>query len=215
MARTATKGKLMDVGTALGDGWKVFVRDIGVLIVAGIIAVVLSGVTIGILGGPLYAGLVGMILGRVRDGRPPQIGDVFSRFDRFGRYLAAFYLLVISVGIGLVLLIVPGLYLAAIWLYVFPLMVDRDLTLGEALSESRKMTNAHGLGTHMLVVLVLGVVAAVVGGVLGIGLRGSSYIFSSIAQGVVLPYLFAVVVGMYARLLGYGYLVEAVGRQQR
>ena len=205
----------MDVGMSLGDGWRVFVRDIGVLIVAGFIAVLLSGITIGILGGPLYAGLTAMILGRVRDGRPPQIGDVFSRFDRFGAYLLAFYVLVIGIAVGTVLFIVPGLYLGAIWFYVFPLMVDRGLSVGDALRESRQMANANKLGSHMLTVLVLGVISLVASGVVGAGLRDSNFALGTLVQGIVLPFTLAVIVAAYARVLGYGHLVEAVGQQQR
>lgn len=205
----------MDVGTALRDGWRIFVRDIGPLIVAGFIAVVLSGLTIGILGGPLYSGLIAMLLARVRDGREPKIGDVFSRFDRFGTKVAAFYLLAIGIAVGIVLFIVPGLYLAAIWLYVFPLIVDRGLGVGDALRESRRLANANGIGSHMVIVLVLGLISLVIGGLFGLAARDTNYVISSVAEAFLLPYTFAVVIGMYARVLGHGYLVDAVAQGQR
>ena len=205
----------MDVGMSLSDGWKVFVRDIGALIVAGLIAVILTGITIGILGGPLYAGLTAMILGRVRDGKPPRIGDVFSRFDRFGAYLVAFYLLAIGIAVGLVLLVVPGLYLGAIWFYVFPLMVDRGLGVGDALRESRQMANANKLGSHMLTVLVLGIISFVASGLVGLGFRDSNFALGTVVEGIILPFTLAVIVAAYARVLGYGHLIEAVGRQER
>ncbi len=72
----------LDVGQAFKGGWNAFTADIVPLLVGTLIAGLLSIVTLGILAGPLTAGLYNTVIGRVRDGRPAQIGDVFSCCSR-------------------------------------------------------------------------------------------------------------------------------------
>ena len=87
----------------------------------------LSVLTLGILAGPLFAGLYGMVIGRVRDGRQPEVGDVFDGPRRAsGRTPARPSCSLVLVGLASIT-IVGGFALATIWLYVFPLMVDRGL----------------------------------------------------------------------------------------
>ena len=68
----------LDVGSVFKNGWRRFVDDIGPLLLGTLIAAALTIVSLGILGGPLLAGLYSMVIGRVRDGRRPEVGDVFS-----------------------------------------------------------------------------------------------------------------------------------------
>jgi uncharacterized membrane protein len=108
-----------------------------------------------------------MVIGRVRDGRRPEVRDVFAGLDRFWSYAAAALVLVLLVGLAS-LTVVGGFALATIWLYVFPLMVDRDLGLGEALKTSRDMVMRSGFWEHLALVVVLFVVVSVANGALAI-----------------------------------------------
>jgi len=129
-APLAQPGAASTIGLALRQAARLFVKDLAPLIVAALIAAALSVVTLGVLAGPLFAGLYGMVIARVRDGRQPEVGDVFAQLRRFWSYFAAALVLVLLVGLAS-LTIVGGFVLATIWLYVFPLMVDRGLSLGE------------------------------------------------------------------------------------
>jgi len=151
----------VDVGATLKRGFSLFLQDVLPLVVGALLTLVLGALSVGILGGPMLAGLYSMVLRRVREGRTPAIGDVFSRFDRFGAYLLAFYGLGILTAIGFALLVVPGLYLTAIWLYVFPVLIDRPLGVGQAMDESRRMVDRAGTGAHFGLALVLVVISAV------------------------------------------------------
>jgi uncharacterized membrane protein len=159
----------MDTSKVFEDAWKLFVKDIGPLILGALIALVLSVVSLGIMAGPLWGGLYRMVSRRVRYGQAAEIGDVLSALDRFWTLFAAALVLSILIGLGLLLLIVPGLLLAAIWLYVPLFIVDRDMGLGEAMSASRQRVSANGLGLHVVVVLLIVVISALVGAVVGIG----------------------------------------------
>ena len=157
----------LDIGLALKQAARLFVKDLAPLIVAALAAGALSVLTLGVLAGPLFAGLYGMVIGRVRDGRQPAVGDVFAGLDRFWSYAAAALVLVLLVGLASVT-IVGGFALATIWLYVFPLMVDRGLGLGEAMKASKDLVMRVGFWEHLALVVVLFVIVSVANGALAI-----------------------------------------------
>jgi len=71
-------------GEWIQQGWELYKDNIGVWIVASLLAVLISAATLGILSGPMMAGLVWMALVLVDRKEPkPQMGDVFKGFDYF------------------------------------------------------------------------------------------------------------------------------------
>ena len=157
----------LDIGLTLKQAARLFVKDLAPLLIAALIAGALSVLSLGILAGPLFAGLYGMVIGRVRDGRQPEVSDVFSGLDRFWSYAGAALALVALVGLASIT-IVGGFVLATIWLYVFPLMVDRGLSLGEAMKASKDMVVRAGFWEHLALVVVLFVIVSVANGALAI-----------------------------------------------
>ncbi|HET6494658.1 MAG TPA: hypothetical protein VFH61_04730 [Thermoleophilia bacterium] len=168
LALTGTIGRhALDVGLTMKQAWRLFVKDIGPLLIAGLITVALSVLTIGILAGPLTAGLYGMVMARVREGRQPEVGDVFNQFDRFWSFFGATLVLVILIGLAFVT-IVGGFLLATIWLYVFPLMVERGMGLGEAMKTSKDMVLENGFWEHLALVLILTIIGSIANGALAL-----------------------------------------------
>jgi hypothetical protein len=157
----------IDIGVALKQAVRLFVKDLAPLLIAGLLAGVLRVVTLGVLAGPLLAGLYGMVIGRVRDGRRPEVSDVFVGLERFWAYASAALVLVVLIGLAS-LTVVGGFALATIWIFVFPLMVDRGLSMGEAMKESRQMVMRAGFWEHLALVVVLFVIVAVANGALAI-----------------------------------------------
>lgn len=153
-ATTALSRPRIDIALAFKGGWRVFTADIVPLLLGGLITAALSIVTLGIMAGPLMAGLYKMAVGRIRDGRPAQVGDVFACMDRFGAFFAAALVLVVLIGLAS-LTIVGGVLLATIWMYVFPLMVDRGMTLGQAMSASYHLVVDHGFWEHLALGILL------------------------------------------------------------
>ncbi len=156
----------LDIGSVFRTGWRRFVDDIGPLLLTTLIAGALTVVSLGILGGPLLAGLYGMVIGRVRDGRRAEVGDVFSGFDRFWAFFGAGLALVVLIGLASIT-IIGGVLLATIWLYVFPLMVDRGIGLGEAMSASYDIVR-RSFWEHLALVILFAVIAAVFEGPLAL-----------------------------------------------
>jgi len=159
----------MDIGKVLERGWKLFVKDAVPYIVGALVLGLLTIVTVGILFGPLAAGLYVMAVRRVRQNRVAEIGDVFWGLAHFWRFFGAALLLALLIAIGFVFLIVPGLLLATMWIYVFPLMVDRDIGVFEAMAESRRLVRENDFGQHFVMLLLLAAlsIAGSVAGVLG------------------------------------------------
>lgn len=71
-------------GDWIKEGFDIYKNNLGLLIVASLIAFLLTAVTLGILSGPMFAGMVLIVL-KLRDGSqpPPIAGDVFQGFQYF------------------------------------------------------------------------------------------------------------------------------------
>lgn len=193
MTVTATASTIqrprLDVGLAFKKGWDAFTADIVPFLVGALIAGLLSIVTLGILAGPLTAGLYAMAVRRIRDGRRAEVGDVFSCFDRFWSYLWAAIVLVVLIGLAS-LTIVGGVLLATIWIYVLPFMVDRRMSVGQAMSASYHRVVDNGFWEHLALVVIFIAVSAVANGWVGI---------------ITFPFTIAVVAGAYFATHDYGH----------
>ena len=70
----------------------------------------------------------------------PEIGQLFSGFDRFGTHLAAYLLQTIFVALWTLLLIVPGIIAALSYaMTYFIIAEDSSISASEAIRKSKKM----------------------------------------------------------------------------
>jgi uncharacterized membrane protein len=184
----------IDLALAFKGGWRVFAADIVPLLLGGLITLVLSVVTLGVMAGPLVAGLYKMAVGRVRDGKPAEISDLFDCMERFGAFFAAALVLILLIGLAS-LTIVGGVVLATVWMYVFPLMVDRGLSLGEAMKTSYHLVVDHGFWEHLALTILLIALDAIAHGPLAL---------------ITTPFTIATLTAAYFVADGRGDLVERV-----
>lgn len=161
VTETGTR-RAIDLGSVFKHGWRLFIKDVVALLIATVVATLLSIVTIGILAGPLYAGLYQMVLARVKEGKELHWDDVFAGLDRFWAYLGAALFLVIVIGLAWIT-VVGGILLGTIWLYVFPLMVDKRMGLGEALGASYRLVRDNGFVEHLVLVVLFAVLSSIGG----------------------------------------------------
>jgi hypothetical protein len=61
----------------------------------------------------------------------------------------------LGIAIGLVLLIVPGLFLMTIWAVIIPVIVLENTSAGESFSRSRELVRGNGWGVFGVIVLVV------------------------------------------------------------
>jgi len=98
---------------------------------------------------------------KVARGEPYAFGDVFAGGPFFLSVLVTHFIVSIAVGIGLVLLIVPGVILALGLCLAIPLIVDRNLGPIEAMTESWKVTE--GNRTNLFIFWLIGMALVVAG----------------------------------------------------
>ena len=95
-------------GEWIEKGFNLYKENFGILVLASLIAVVISAVTVGVLAGPMFAGVILITLGLLdKKGPKPEVGTLFKGFDYFlNSFLFVIIwgiaLFVVSVVIGLV-----------------------------------------------------------------------------------------------------------------
>ena len=91
-------------------------------------------------------------------GRPVAFGDVFAAFAKTGPFLVAFILIMLMIGVGMILLVIPAIYLSYCYFMVLPLMLDRDLGPWQAMEASRKASTKSWFrifGMYLLLMLIM------------------------------------------------------------
>lgn len=189
-----------EIGEALRFGWDRFKANIPTLAVIAIIVWGLQAITswlardtegvgralvqfLGFLVGQLIAmGWVRVSLA-LTDGQAITAEDLLPSADRFLAYALASILYALMVGVGLVLLIVPGVILAIVYAFYGFVIVDRGESTFAALRRSADLTRGHRgeLFAFGLVLLGLNLLGALA---LGVGLLVTSPV-SLIAVGYV------------------------------
>jgi len=169
----------VDIGDCFSRSWNL-VRDnfwllAGATAVAKVIGYALGfipalGISVAVLLALVFqGGLQWLFLKRIR-GEAADLGDVFAGFSlAFVPLLLAGIVVHVLVGIGLVLCIVPGIYLMVSWrLFVPLLIIDKGLEFWPAMELSRRVVTKHwwqcfGLLLLSALVGLLGLLGCLVG----------------------------------------------------
>jgi hypothetical protein len=135
--------------------------------VAAVVSIVLT---------TFYQGMVVRLVDDVQDGRrDSSVVDLLRSVSPVVLPLLVVSILAgLGIGIGFLLLIVPGLFLLTIWAVVAPVTVLERPGILEAFRRSRELVRGHGwrvFGTLVLVFLIL-ITAGVAAGVIGASLGG-------------------------------------------
>jgi uncharacterized membrane protein len=181
-----------DAGSSYSVGWKVLMASFVELLVISIVYMVLSGpvsfvqwqfdawawflvplalfgITYGIfVAGPIQYGTNWVFLKAVR-GERIEVRDIFVVFQRnYWNAVIANIVVGIIVGLGIVMLIVPGIIFACRLAFVPYLVVDREMDVMDALRVSWDMTRGYGwhiflMGLLAIPVVILGLICLFVG----------------------------------------------------
>jgi hypothetical protein len=127
----------------------------GVLEASGGIALVLLGLIVYIAAGVLYTGYVVKLVQDTRDGRMHHsVEELYeSAVPYVGTLILNGLIAAIAIGIGFVLLVVPGLILITIWAVVAPAIVVERRGAIEAFGRSRELVRGHGWAVFGAIVL--------------------------------------------------------------
>ncbi len=162
-------------GIWIEEGFNLYKDNFGPLVLASLLAILLSSVSFGILTGPMMAGLVLVTLDIVDRKQPqPSGGEVFRGFDYFLNSFLFFLVWGLIIGLGIAILTVVfclGLVLAAPIIYVAQaflmfglfLIVDRKMDFWPA-----SMKSINTVKTNFWPFLGVSIVAGLIGSLGGI-----------------------------------------------
>jgi hypothetical protein len=175
----------MRIGDVLSEAWGLYKRFFGqffltalvVFVVLDLLAAVVDNASGNNTGANLFWALLGALISvigyfwvqaalietarDVRDGRADRsIGETYVAVrPRLPSAIIAGILAAIGIGIGLILLIIPGLFLLTIWSMVIPVVVIESRSAGEAFSRSREVVRGNGWSVLGLIIVVFLLVA--------------------------------------------------------
>jgi hypothetical protein len=208
----------------LGEAWAMYRTHarhlLTIAFVIYVVAAVLQAILAGLLGvvGALLAAVVGIVAAfllqaalvkaveDVRDGRVDlSLGDTLRAAQPYvGRVALASILAGIAIAVGLVLLIVPGLFLVTIWCLIVPVIVLERAAVSAAFQRSRDLVRGFGwqvFGTLVLVWLLLILTNLVITAVLAPLPDAAQQVISGIVSGTLISPFVALVLTMgYFRL---------------
>lgn len=135
-------------GQYLSSGWSVFASKMGgfigftfllliINVVLGVIPV-LGTIASVVINAPLAAGYY-IVARKIMNGEETQFGDFFKGFDFFLPLFLASLISSIFIGIGMLLLIIPGLYLAIGYMFTAQFVINRNMSFFDAMEASRKL----------------------------------------------------------------------------
>lgn len=172
---------MVDVPELAKRSWAMFQSKPVEHLVASLIAVGLSAVTLGVLLGPLTVGQIRMIEKQQR-GEEVRVGDVFDGFSSFGAAFLTSLVFCIALAIGVMFLVLPGVFVGLAWGFALWFVALQGASVSDALAGSWQLLKRHTLSV-LVVFLVLAVVNAVASAVvLGLVLTTPlSMIFGTLA----------------------------------
>jgi hypothetical protein len=200
----------IDVGAVLGETFRIYGDQAGVLLGTAAVIFVAVGLiqgalisggdsflfflssVLGFIGSTLYTGFVAKLVEDVRDGRRDfTVGELIgAAASVLGALVLNSILFGIAVGIGLILLIVPGLILLTIWAVTAPAIVIERRGPIEAFGRSWELVKGNGWPVFgvILIVFLIGIGVAIVTAILG-ALTGDVgyFVFRTLGSVLVAP----------------------------
>lgn len=148
----------MEIKTHIENGWNSTLRYIGPSLLLTFVLTIVSILSLGILAPVATAGYFQSLLMAQRDGRTPEVRDLFGQMSLFLPLLLLGFIAFVLVMLGFLLLVFPGLVLVVImifaFLYLLPLMTDEKLGLFDAVKKSWDMAVASPMGDHVVITII-------------------------------------------------------------
>ena len=226
MEAAAAPAKRITVGGVVDETFSIYGQNALALLGSAILVFVIigvgsgllqnaGGVVLGLLAGiirlmgyALFTGFVVRLVQDVRDGRRDEtVGDLFSSAAPAILSLIVFGILFgIGVGIGFVLLIVPGLILITFWSVGAPAIVIERAGPIEAFGRSWRLVrgDAWSVFAALLVVLLIVIAIGIVLGIIATPIGNGATVVASIISTVITAPIFALAVSVIYFDLGGG-----------
>ena len=199
-------------GAAIRYGWETFKRRpwffagtaLLILVLSGLVDSLTSGADAIVTGSPDHSSGLGLVINlafgtllsmgatafyiAAHDNPDGARLSMLWHPQPFWKYLAASILLAIVVGVGLALLIVPGIILFLMFMFATFIVIERGLGPIDAMSESRRLTRGHkwqllGFVGLLFLINLLGLLALIVGLLVSIPVSALAFVHAYRALG--------------------------------
>ena len=127
----------------------------------------LLGLAVSIIGYFWLQGALVEVVADIRDGRADMsVGEIYTRVrPRLAALIAAGIVAGLGIAVGLILLIVPGLFLLTRWSMVAPAVVLEKRSAGDGLSRSWALVKGHSW-TMFAIIVVTAILAGIASGII-------------------------------------------------
>jgi hypothetical protein len=214
----------LDVGGTLSQIFSTYGAQAGVLLPVAfglfLVVAIVNGIIVGsfllfplglavsVVAGTLYQGIVVGLVRDVQDGRrDSSVRDLIdATWPVALPLIGAGILAGIAIGIGFLLIVIPGLILLTIWAVIAPVIVVERSGVMDAFGRSRELVRNNGwqvFGVIFVVFLITGIVSAILGAI-GAGISSSvamRILFNLIASALTAPIAALAAATIYFRLL--------------
>ena len=214
----------LSVGDTLSEVFSTYGAHVGVLLpvafwlflavaivdglVGGSLALVPLTILVSVVAGTLYQGMVVGLVRDVQDGhRDSSVGELFGYAAPVLLPLIGAGLLAgIGIGVGLVVLIAPGLFLMTIWAVIAPVIVIERSGVIDAFGRSRELVRGNGWPVFwtIIVAFLIAFAGSLVFGAIASGISDGPLVrivFSALSQTITAPITALVAAILYYRLL--------------
>ncbi|MDO9042712.1 MAG: hypothetical protein Q7U64_10290 [Desulfocapsaceae bacterium] len=157
----------MDFKEHAETAWQNTLKFIGPVLILTLVQIVVSVCSLGILAPVTIAGYMQSLLRALREGREPDVKDLFSEMRLFLPLALFGFLVMMALMLGFTMLILPGILMTAALvfgtIYMVPLMTDKEMGIMDALKESWAMATREPW-TDQIILTVLYLVIMSLGG---------------------------------------------------
>ena len=176
-------------GRWVSEGWALVTGDLGNYVLLAVVFAVLNSAVPVILQGPMIAGFHIFTMKKLL-GRRAEFADLFLGFNYFVPTLVASLVIALFVSLGLVLCIIPGLVVAAMYSFTYLFIVDKRMDFWPAMQASHAVVKRDYAGFTLFLLLLLLV------GLLGL-------LCCVVGIFVAIPVIYAAITVAYKEIVGF------------
>ena len=143
-----------DFGTEMSNGFNLFKENMWPLVIASLVASLLSAFSCGIIAGPMIIGVLLIIRRFLKKEQPaPEVSDIFKGFSFFlNSFLLFLVFIIISVVLGFIPILghVASFFLGAFMWWGLMFIAFENLSVGDAIKKLINETTGGDFFMHLL-----------------------------------------------------------------